>query len=134
MLRRLSITGLALGLVLLGPAPLSACAMWMQLPGECAPALPAPPPEPASHCDHLKQAAAGEASVSGALDASCCVVKNVAQPASQSKQLTPQFTLAATASQQPQIIAAAAPRAIEAEFRFEHSPPDLQPLLCVFLI
>lgn len=130
MLRRVSITGLALGLVLLGPAPLSACAMWMQLPGECAPAAPAP----TGHCDQLQQGAANDATVSGTPDASCCVVKNVPQPASQSKDATPQVTLAAGAPEQSEAVATPQPRPIETEFRFEHSPPDLQPVLCVFLI
>jgi hypothetical protein len=137
MLRRISIFGLAVGLAVLGPAPLSACAIWMQLPGECAPGTSAPAPQPkaANHCEEMNvPQASSDAQLSAPVDASCCVVKNVPLPASQSKQAAPVVSIDANRVAQMDMAPVPAPRATQIENNFEHSPPDLQPLLCVFLI
>ena len=137
MLRRVSIIGLAVGLALLGPAPLSACAIWMQLPGECAPATTAPVPQPkaASHCEQMAvPQPSSHAQLFAPADSSCCIVKNVPLPAAQSKQVAPVVSIDANRAPQTDLAPAPAPRAAEIVASYEHSPPDLQPLLCVFLI
>jgi hypothetical protein len=124
-------------LALLGPAPLSACAMWMQLPGGCAgpaPSETAAEPQAASHCEHMSlPAPAPDESVGASSDLSCCVAKDVPLPA-QPKQTAPEISADSTGVAHVDVAPAIASRAVETFSNIEHSPPDLQPLLCVFLI
>ena len=137
MARRVSIFGMVVGLALMGPAPLSACAMWMQLPGGCGgpvPAQAAAEPQPASHCEHMAlPAPASDERMRATSDMSCCAAKNVPL-AEQQKQTAPEVSADSARVAQPDLAPIAAPRPSEFSQNQEHSPPDLQPLLCVFLI
>src|SRR5713101_7310598 len=78
MMRRMLIFGLALSLAGLGPAPLSACALFSSKLAECA------TPKTQSQCDQMNMVESGTQLVA-ASDTSCCVVSKAPIPQLQYK-------------------------------------------------
>jgi hypothetical protein len=142
MLRRGGIIGLVVSLALAGSVPVSACAMLMELRGQCAPPAPPAAPKATGHCHEVSLPAPTESSPAQAPDAQlsaqpgqcCCVVRSITLPAAQSKEGAPTVSVEAHRAAGPDLAPAPAPRAAEIVSTYEHSPPDLQPVLCVFLI
>jgi hypothetical protein len=130
MFRRVVIVGLVLSLVAFAPLPLSACALLASLPGDCF------CPEPRSICDHMNMdMAQPDTHVAAHPDRNCCRVTSAPLPEAQAKAPT-----AAAVGMPVVAVAAALPpappmRLLPAfEASLDISPPDSQPLLCVFLI
>jgi hypothetical protein len=128
MFRRAIIVGLALSLVAFAPLPLSACALLASLPGDCS------CPGPRSMCDHMDMAQTGTY-VASHPDRNCCRVTVAPLPDAQAKA----STAAAVGMPVVAVVAALPPappmRLLPAfEVSANISPPDPQPLLCVFLI
>jgi hypothetical protein len=130
MFRRVVIVGLALSLVAFAPLPLSACALLASLPGDCS------CPGPRSICNHMNMdMSQPDTHVASHPDRSCCRVTSAPLPEAQAKAPT------AAAVGMPVVAVAAAllpappMRLLPAfEASLDISPPDSQPLLCVFLI
>lgn len=127
VLRRGFIFVVALSIAALAPLPLSTCALLASLPGDCT--CPTPP----SRCDHMGMAETQPA-LAGHSDRSCCRVTAEPLPEAQSKAPAP------LDSGVPAIVVSRVPVIRPCEYSQlvevfpEHSPPDQQPLLCVFLI
>ena len=139
MRRRILIAILGLSLASLSPVPLSACAMLMSLPADCAPA-PAEP-MPASHCEHAVSPEAQMEQNQAKLQANaselpCCQV--TAAPVPDTGAGMGKTEVAPTPAVLEDALQATSVRVFErtatqAERDFS-SPPDRQPLLCTFLI
>lgn len=136
MSSRWTALALAFLLSLLGPQPLSACALMMGLPADCAPAAPAE-----SDCEQMPMpvpsAAEGEVPAeepTEPADPSCCASLAAAVPESNVQVAAADglLPLAETSDSEvpPNPVAVAPLQAV----RPSASPPDRQPLLCVFLI
>ncbi len=117
---------LAVSLFVLGPVPLSACALFSSKLAECA------TPKTQSRCDQMDMDEDGS-SIAAAPGTSCCYISNA--PLSESQYKAPEHSLAA------------APAGLDTTWEFpraeeqgptdavQHlSPPRLQSLLCTFLI
>jgi hypothetical protein len=138
MKRRLLISMLCLSLASMAPAPLSACAMLMASPTDCAPAQAVPDPT-ASHCE---QAAASKGTNQKQLQAAaselpCCKLTAAPVPDAGAGLGKVNFTQAAAWPESgPQAIAGHALERPISQTDLEQftSPPDRQPLLCTFLI
>jgi hypothetical protein len=137
MRRRILISMLCLCLASLAPAPLSACAMWMALPADCAPAAT----PVVSHCEEMAAVKAGEEN-SASLRANplglpCCQLAAAPVPdASANAGKSKVAPADATLVRAPQVSFAKVfeRAASQAEYAQFDSPPDQQSLLCTFLI
>lgn len=131
LLRHTALALMAL-LPLTGPAPVSFCALMMGLPADCAPAAPVD-----SHCDQMPMPAPAEApdtTPDNSPDLSCCDA--MAAPAPELNVKT--MALGALVSLEYVSDNHALPPldgfAPGGDIPSVGSPPDRQPLLCVFLI
>src|SRR2546425_11310604 len=126
-MRRALSFGLALSLMGLVPAPLSACALFSSRPAECA------TPQTESQCDQMNTDASGP-QLAAAPSTSCCVVSQAPLPESQTKPT--EFSLAPTHAVVPELTwdLPRLENARPADVARDVSPPSLQPLLCTFLI
>ena len=125
MLKRASALVICLMLALLAPLPLSACAALAGLPAECQ-------PEP--ECAAMDSMEACATMAMQMDSTSCCQVSAAPLPQAQQKVATPDISAdplpvlhLAVAVVQPDFDAAAVSWN-------EHSPPDVQSVLCTFLI
>lgn len=127
MLRRSVTLGLILGLTALVPVPLSVCALQAGLPANC--------PICGSHadCDTMRAATAGT-KVESPVDRSCCHVAVEPLPEAQSKAPTSATAILPARTAAPLELAPLARHFFPRDLSPNLSPPDLQPLLCVFLI
>jgi hypothetical protein len=128
MRQRLLCAALVAGLVLLVPAPVSVCSLLAGLPGECA-------PRTASECAQMgpMDGAQPAAEMRAASGSSCCTVSQAPVPQAASKINAPAASLQFDAAPQAGLSSAAA-RFTLPVLAAEHSPPDRQQFLCVFLI
>jgi hypothetical protein len=138
MKRRVLLSTLCLSLASLAPAPLSACAMMMSLPAECAPAAGVSAPA-ASHCE---QAVSSEATnqdtlQAGASELPCCKLTAAPMPdAGVSLGKVNVAPASASLENGPHVIPGQTLERTISQTELEQftSPPDRQPLLCTFLI
>jgi len=126
-MRRLLILGLALGLVGMGPVPLSACALITSQMAECK------TPETQPVCDKMDMSESGPR-LAGASEASCCFVSKAPVPEARQKISNDSpaisiaiFELSDGDSLSPQ-------RSVAVLIPQDFSPPSLRSLLCTFLI
>jgi hypothetical protein len=138
MKRRLLISMLCLSLAGLAPAPLSACAMLMASPTDCAPA-PAESAPTASHCEQAVSAKGTNQDTlrANASELPCCTSKAAPVPDAGAGLGKVNFTQASASPESgPQAIAGHALERPISQTDLEQftSPPDRQPLLCTFLI
>gem|GEM_PF-2021263 len=126
-MRRILSFFIALGLVGLGPLPLSACALIYSQPSECA------TPQTETHCDQMGMDQAERPSVSAA-SKTCCAISEAPLPEAQSNagNLPATAGSALDSSATPEVVRLANTRLLDAHHDF--SSPPLQPLLCTFLI
>jgi hypothetical protein len=126
-MRRILSFFIALGLVGLGPLPLSACALIYSQPSECA------TPQTETHCERMGMEQAERLSVSPG-SKTCCVLSEAPLPEAQSNAGELQATAgsALDASSAPLIVRHGSKQPVEALQDF--SSPPLQTLLCTFLI
>jgi hypothetical protein len=126
-MRRILSFFIAMGLVGLGPLPLSACALIYSQPSECA------TPKTETHCERMGMEQAEHPSVSPA-SKSCCVISEAPLPEAQSNagELPATAGSALDSSAAPEIVRLENVRPLEALQDF--SSPPLQTLLCTFLI
>lgn len=126
-MRRILSFFIALGLVGLGPVPLSACALIYSQPSECA------TPQTETRCDQMGMNQAEDPSVSPT-SKTCCVISEAPLPDAQSNagELPATAGSALDSSAAPEIVRLENARPLEALQDF--SSPPLQPLLCTFLI
>lgn len=125
-MRRGFILGLALGLAGLGPAPLSACALFTSKLAECE------SPRTETRCERMDLGTAGTQIVA-AQGTPCCAVQ---APLPESQYKASNLSLAVTPVVAPDSLENLPP--FENERRLDvlpsQSPPPLQSLLCTFLI
>lgn len=125
MMRLLAIV-LGFSLLVLGPVPLSACALFSSKLAECA------TPETQSRCDQMDMGEGGS-SIAAAPDTSCCYTSNA--PLSESQYKAPDLSLAeapvglGTTWEFPRVEEQGPADVVQ-----DLSPPRLQSLLCTFLI
>lgn len=126
-MRRILSFFIALGLVGLGPLPLSACALIYSQPSECA------TPQTETHCERMGMEQTERPSVLPA-SKTCCVISEAPVPEAQSNAGQLQVTAgsALDANSAPVIVRLESKQPVEALQDF--SSPPLQPLLCTFLI
>jgi hypothetical protein len=126
-MRRILSFFIALGLVGLGPLPLSACALIYSQPSECA------TPQTETHCERMGMKRAERPSVSPA-SKTCCVISEAPLPEAQSNagNLPATSGSALYSSPAPVIVRLESKQPVEALQEF--SSPPLQLLLCTFLI
>jgi hypothetical protein len=124
--RRVLILGLALGLLGLGPVPLSACSLMSSKLAECA------SPKTQSMCDQMNMDESGT-HLAAASNHSCCFVQ---APLPESRFQAPDISLVAAAIVPPGQMTEPPRVAFAAREIFvqDVSPPALQSLLCTFLI
>ncbi len=126
-MRRLLILGLALGLVGMGPVPLSACALLTSQMAECK----TPDTQPA--CDKMDMGGNGP-QLNAASEASCCFVSKAPVPEAQQKtgDYSPAISIASLELSDGDLPSSqrTAPVSIAQDF----SPPSFSSLLCTFLI
>ena len=127
MFRGVLIVALTLCLAAFAPLPLSACALLASLPGDCS------CPGPRSICDHMDVAQTG-AQVASHPDRNCCRVTSAPLPEAQAKASTAATIGMPIAGVVAPLPSPAPTRLPIFEVSLDISPPDLQPLLCVFLI
>jgi hypothetical protein len=127
LMRRLSILGLALILIVTGLTPLSACALFTSKPAECA------QPAVHSHCDQMPfdDAATRSFTSSGK---SCCVVSQAPMPELQYKAAETAAAVTPIVTTVLHAIASVRPTGSLRVSVEEPSPPSLQSLLCTLLI
>ncbi len=124
MLRRNVALALCLSLVALASLPVSPCSMLAGLPAQC---------RPRPHClETGKQEPL--TSIEAPVELSCCQLSETPVPQAQDKPAAPQIT--ANVARDPQVSAADTrpARAHDLNAFESASPPDRQPVLCVFLI
>jgi len=120
-----------LGLLLLGPAPLSACAMLADAVADCAPVPPASA-HGGDECDRMAMPQPSGDEMEAGL-ASCCQAKAPLPQAAKSTTtvVAPDFT----AQDLPgEFVATVRPALDSPASSLPVSPPERQSLLCVFLI
>ena len=128
MVRRVISLGLCLGLVALGPAPLSACAMLANLPADCGPA-----PAQSSDCEQMDMHHPAQ-EVRANLNASCCQITRPApDAATAAKKTTAPELVTVPIDAEPVSLEARANPAPAASPQLA-SPLERQSLFCVFLI
>jgi len=128
MLRRSALPMAAL-LALMGPMPVSACALIMGMPADCAPPVPVE-----SHCEGMPAEPTAPPEPVPAGDPDCC--DSLAAPLPDANvKIAPADALAASLVEIP-ATPVTSPVWAAADFDSPPapSPPDLQTLLCVFLI
>ncbi len=126
-MRRILIIAIVFSLAGLGPVPLSACALLSSRLAECT------TPKTQSRCNEMNMDASGTRLIA-APDKSCCFVSNAPLPESQYK--ASDLSLAAALAVVPDSMGDA-PRVQHTPFALpvpDLSPPELQSLLCTFLI
>ena len=125
-MRRSVIFALALSLVGLGPASLSACALLFSKPAECA------TPKTQSQCDQMNMDESGT-QLAAASDSSCCFISKAPIPQLQFKvfdlSLAAPIAVLDQTGDTPRI-----QRLLPVLTIQDLSPPALQSLLCTFLI
>ena len=121
MLRRILLVVLAAGLAAAGPAPLSACALMAGLPAEC---------QPMPECLQMDMP---DALMAG-MGTSCCQVSAVPLPEQRANAAPPVLGAATERIERASVPAVYSPVFIPTDFSDSFSPPDTQPLLCVFLV
>ena len=117
---------LVLGLVTLGPTPLSACAIFTDLPGDCA------PPYQQSDCERMGMVQP-PVELKAPSDLSCCQLNQAPPPEAPGKVSPPEASAQILCAGHLVVL----PRSAQfpsSEASLFASPPDLQQLLCVFLI
>ena len=127
MLRRPIIVAICLSLAGMAQLPLTACALLAGLPAECA------QPVSVQHCNQMDRMSPPD-EVKVASDASCCQVVQAPLPEAQGKADAPETGAKAILAES---FAVLPPQRIESASSAASrilSPPELQPLLCVFLI
>jgi hypothetical protein len=126
-MRRILSFFVALGLVGLGPLPLSACALIYSQPSECA------TPQTETHCERMGMDETEGPSVSPA-SKTCCLISEAPLPDAQHRagNLPAMAVSALDSSAAPVIIRLEDARPLEVLQDF--SSPPIQPLLCTFLI
>lgn len=126
-MRRILSFFIALGLIGLGPLPLSACALIYSQASECG------TPQTETHCERMGMDQAEGPSVSPA-SKTCCVISEAPLPEEQSSagNLPATAGSAPDSSAVPEIVRLENARPLD-ELQDFSSPP-LQPLLCTFLI
>lgn len=113
---------LATALALLGPVPVSLCAVLGNLPADC---IPTP------HCETMGSQAS-DAKLSAPTD-DCCAVSSAPLPERQVNSPAPVASLELVAA--PEFVVEALQTEVVAIMpRARSAPPDLQSALCVFLI
>jgi fermentation-respiration switch protein FrsA (DUF1100 family) len=125
-MRRSLIFALALSLVGLGPAPLSACALLSWKLAECA------TPQTQPQCDQMNMDESGTQLVA-ALDTSCCFISKAPIPQLQYKA-SDVSVAAPIAVLDPTGDTRRIQRLLPVRIVQDLSPPTLQSLLCTFLI
>ena len=127
MLRSSVIFGLILGLAALAPVPLSVCALRAGLPANC--------PVCGSHadCEKMRMPTTG-AKLEAPAGQSCCHVAVEPLPEAQSKAPAYATAILPARTVAPANVLVLARQFISSAPSPNLSPPDLQPLLCVFLI
>lgn len=127
MLRRTALAMVAL-LALMGPMPVSACALVMGLPADCAPPVPVQ-----GHCDGMPAEPGAPSEPAPADDSNCCDFLAAPLPDSNVK-VAPAEAMGVTLVEIPAApVASPALPAADVASSPAPSPPDLQSLLCVFL-
>lgn len=125
-MRRSLIFALALGLIGLGPVPLSVCALLTSKLAECA------TPKTESRCDQMNMDESGTQLVA-ASDTSCCIVSKAPVPKLQYKasnlSLAAPLAVLGLTGDTPRV--QRLPLVLIAQ---DVSPPSVQSLLCTFLI
>lgn len=120
--------------LLLGPQPMSVCALLTGLPADCIPVVSAAePPQAENHCNPVQKPDSPPAKNSST-DLSCCQVAAAPPPNGTSKIELPASVLPpleTAAQSQPDL---SLPRSPVSQVEPDRSPQDRQPLLCVFLI
>ncbi len=127
MLRRLIFVAICLSLAGMAQLPLTACALLAGLPGECA------QPVSEQHCNQMDRMSPLQ-EVKVASDPSCCRVTQAPLPEAQGKADAPEAGAKAVLAESFVVLPA---RPIESANSADCtilSPPNRQPLLCVFLI
>ncbi len=126
MVRRVFILALALSLVGIGPAPLSACALLSSAMAECA------APGAQSQCDQM-DLHEGQGRLAAPPDLSCCLAQ---APVPVSQYQAPEVAVASVPAVAPEpILSVFFARDLHAFVPVQDtSPPGLQSLLCTFLI
>src|SRR5713101_1735861 len=127
MMRRMLIFGLALSLAGLGPAPLSACALFSAKPAECA------TPKTQTRCDRMNMDE-GETRAVASAGTSCCYVSQAPLPESQYKAYGLSLTAIPSVIRGALLEPPAAGNQGPAVVVQDPSPPPLQSFLCTFLI
>ena len=127
MLRHSLILLLSLGLVATMPLPLSACATLRQLPRECA------TPGSQLECEPARMTSASP-QVEMEPNLACCQVSSAPANQTQTAAVAPQVVSEAAAPSPAVAVVAAPGQPVAARPAPLASPPDLQPLLCTFLI
>jgi hypothetical protein len=126
-MRRMLIFAIALGLIGLGPVPLSACALFYSQPAECA------TPQNHSLCERMEMDQSNGPSVAASSKA-CCLISEAPLPEAQYS--SGNLSLAATPLIEYQAIREI-PRTGNTQLGLllqDLSPPPLQSVLCTFLI
>ena len=124
MFRRVLHCVIVFGLVAVAPLPVSACALLAGLPADC---------QPQPHCEQM-DAAAPLTSIESAPGQSCCQLSGAPIPQAQTKVSTPDFAENLPSDVQPVLFSHGSEVFFPATHSDDVSPPDRQPLLCVFLI
>ena len=115
-----------LGLLLLTPTPLSLCAIFAGLPGDCAQSPHRP------ECEQMGMAQAA-VELEAESNQSCCQVSQAPVPEAPGKVVAPQTSVKTL--RPDHLVALPQPdRLAHLELPPVVSPPDRQQLLCVFLI
>ncbi len=127
MLRRFIIIAICLSLAGMAQLPVTACALLAGLPGECS--------QPASeqHCNQMDRMSPPD-EVKVASDPSCCRVIQAPLPEAQSKADAPEAGAEAVPSASFLVLPPQPIGTADSVGSRILSPPNLQPLLCVFLI
>src|SRR6266568_2631838 len=126
-MRRILSLAIVLSLTGLGPAPLSACALFSSKLVECA------TPKTQARCDQMDMQESGTR-LAAAPDTSCCFASNAPVPESQYKASDLSLTVSPETFPDP---LSDAPRVHQLPSVLpvqDLSPPKLQSLLCTFLI
>ena len=133
--KRVLISVLCLSVASLAPTPLSACAMLMALPANCAPEAKAA--NPASHCEQMATPPGSDTDLYANPSAlPCCQVSSSPTPdagsgAAKTTVSSPVASLRDATLHSATIVFERATAASPVQFP---SPPDQQSLLCTFLI
>jgi hypothetical protein len=127
IMRRLLICVLVLGLTVMAASPLSLCAMFSSLAGDCA------TPQTQARCHQMETDSESSQTLSTPSSSCCLVAQNpVPEPKVEATRTFPYRQPANVIALAAHVVSAA--RARFAGVMQDLAPPSLQPLLCTFLI